>query len=160
MIDKHYLDNMIFNLENRKDLKRVEFTKDAVREVLEYLKAFRDQAEQIRSLEEQLKNAIVLPVKIGDKIYCVPSKVNYEINKINKKEERNKICEFVVSEIRYTKYGYSVVCYVDYIPFYFNYEIAKTHCEDFEIEQFYGETWFATREEAEKRLSELKGDNK
>ena len=38
MSDRHELGNMIFNLENKKNLKEVNFTKDAVREVLGYLK--------------------------------------------------------------------------------------------------------------------------
>lgn len=106
---------------------------------------------------EKLRDGIVLPVKIGDTIYVVPSRTNYQINIINNKEEKNKVSEFVVSEIRYNKYGYSIVCYIDYIPFYFNYETAKGYCEHFNTEKFYGETWFTTLEEAEKKLQELRG---
>ena len=112
---------------------------------------------QLDQANERLKGAIELPVKLGDTIYVVPSRTNYQINIINNKEEKNKVSEFVVSEIRYNKYGYSVVCYIDYIPFYFNYETAKGYCEHFDTEQFYGETWFATLKEAKKKLQELRG---
>ena len=113
--------------------------------------------KKLDQANEKLKGAIVLPVKIGDTIYVVPSKTNYQINIINNKEEKNKVSEFVVSEIRYNKYGYSIVCYIDYIPFYFNYETAKGYCEHFNTERFYGETWFITLEEAKKKLQELRG---
>ena len=108
-----------------------------------------------KELAELKEKAIVVPVKLGDTIYVVPSRTNYQINIINNKEEKNKVSEFVVDEIRYNKYGYSIVCYIDYIPFYFNYETAKGYCEHFDTEQFYGETWFTTREEAQAKLKEI-----
>lgn len=131
MIDKHYLDNMIFNLENKKNLKRVEFTKDAVREVLEYLKAFRDQSNQIRSLEEQLKNAIVPKFKIGQEVFY------YHI-------ARNKTYSGVVEDIQWfaTRTG-------------IYYRIPQLQRDYFWIRE---DELFATREEAEKRLAELKGE--
>lgn len=124
--------------------------------------ALKSEKENLmRTLEEaseELEGAIVLPVKLGDTIYVVPSRTNYQINIINNKEEKNKVSEFVVDEIRYNKYGYSIVCYIDYIPFYFNYETAKGYCEHFDTEQFYGETWFTTREEAQAKLKEIQGN--
>lgn len=114
--------------------------------------------QQLDQANERLKGAIVLPVKIGDTIYVVPSRTNYQINIINNKEEKNKVSEFVVSEIRYNKYGYSIVCYIDYIPFYFNYETAKGYCEHFNTEKFYGETWFTTEQEAQAKLKEIQGN--
>ncbi len=113
--------------------------------------------KQLDQANKRLKGAVELPVKLGDTIYVVPSRTNYQINIINNKEEKNKVSEFVVSEIRYNKYGYSIVCYIDYIPFYFNYETAKGYCEHFNTEKFYGETWFTTREEAQAKLKELRG---
>ena len=128
---------------------------------IEALEMLEQKDQRIAELEQELaelkEKAIVPPVKIGDTIYVVPSRTNYQINIINNKEEKNKVSEFVVDEIRYNKYGYSIVCYIDYIPFYFNYETAKGYCEHFNTEKFYGETWFTTREEAEKKLQELRG---
>ena len=115
--------------------------------------------QQLDQANERLKGAIVPPVKIGDTIYVVPSKTNYEINIINRHSELNKVYEYIVSEIRYNKYGYSVVCELDNIPFYFNYEKAKKWCcEHFDTEKFYGETWFATEQEAQAKLKEMNGN--
>ena len=112
-----------------------------------------------KQLAELKEKAIVVPVKLGDTIYVVPSKTNYEINIINRHSELNKVYEYIVSEIRYNKYGYSVVCELDNIPFYFNYEKAKKWCcEHFDTEKFYGETWFSTEQEAQAKLKEIQGN--
>ena len=111
--------------------------------------------ELIAELEHRLSNCIELPVKIGDKIYVIPSETNYKINIINKHEERNKVYEFIVNEIRYNQYGYSVVSWVDNVPFFFLNGDKKAICECFETERFYDETWFTTLEEAEKKLGEM-----
>ena len=122
-------------------------------------KTIADLQSQLDQANERLKGAIVPPVKIGDTIYVVPSKTNYEINIINRHSELNKVYEYIVSEIRYNKYGYSVVCELDNIPFYFNYEKAKKWCcEHFDTEKFYGETWFATEQEAQEKLKEIQGN--
>lgn len=110
---------------------------------------------RIQNLEHRLSNCIELPVKIGDKIYVVPSETNYKINIINKHEERNKVYEFIVNEIRYNQYGYSVVSWVDNIPFFFLNGDKKAICECFETERFYNETWFTTLEEAKAKLREI-----
>lgn len=141
-----------------KERRVFESTKGYLEAQQEYEKHIADLQSQLDQANERLKGAIELPVKLGDTIYVVPSRTNYQINIINNKEEKNKVSEFVVSEIRYNKYGYSVVCYIDYIPFYFNYETAKGYCEHFDTEQFYGETWFTTRAEAQAKLQELRGE--
>lgn len=117
------------------------------------------QAEQISELEEQLKNAITLPVKIGDKIYVVPSETNFKINNIHHKE-RNRIYEWEVHEIRFSKYGYAVVSWIDNIPFFcVDVETGKYDCGTYKTERFYGETWFKTKEEAQAKLQQMKGNN-
>lgn len=110
-------------------------------------------------LEEQLKKAITLPVKIGDKIYVVPSETNFKINNIHHKE-RNRIYEWEVHEIRFSKYGYAVVSWIDNIPFFcVDVETGKYDCGTYKTERFYGETWFKTKEEAQAKLKELQGEN-
>lgn len=130
---------------------------------IEALEMLEDKDQRIAELEQELaelkEKAILPPVKIGDTIYVVPSKTNYEINIINRHSELNKVYEYIVSEIRYNKYGYSVVCELDNIPFYFNYEKAKKWCcEHFDTEKFYGETWFTTEQEALNKLKEIQGN--
>lgn len=120
-------------------------------------KTIADLQSQLDQANERLKGAIVLPVKIGDTIYVVPSETNYRLNIAKGKEEQNKVYEWTVSEIRYNKYGFSVVCDVGDVQFYCNYEPPKNLCGHFDTEKYYGETWFTTREEAEKKLQELRG---
>ena len=113
--------------------------------------------QQLDQANERLKGAIVLPVKIGDTIYVVPSETNYRLNIAKGKEEQNKVYEWTVSEIRYNKYGFSVVCDVADVQFYCNYEPPKNLCGHFDTEKYYGETWFTTRAEAQAKLQELRG---
>ena len=130
--NQNYSINEIIKILEQKD-KRIaeleqdlEFTTKTANELIE----IKHKLEQ--ELAELKEKAIVPPVKIGDTIYVVPSKTNYEINIINRHSELNKVYEYIVSEIRYNKYGYSVVCELDNIPFYFNYEKAKKCCEHFD----------------------------
>ena len=53
-MSKHDLENMIFNLETRKDLKKVEFTQKAVIEVLGYLKQLADIEDNLENKKEEL----------------------------------------------------------------------------------------------------------
>lgn len=99
-------------------------------------------------------STIELPVKLGDKIYIVPSEENFLINALFHKE-RNKIYEFTVNEIRYNRYGFAVVCYVDRLPFFFYEDDYKYRCKAYETERFYGETWFTQRVDAENKLKWL-----
>lgn len=102
------------------------------------------------------ENIIKLPVCIGDKIYVIPSLTNFRINNIHHKE-RNRVYEWEVHEIRFNKYGYAVVSWIDNIPFFcVDVETGKYNCGTYEIERFYGETWFKTREEAEQKLKEMR----
>lgn len=118
-------------------------------------KTIADLQSQLDQANEIPKGAIVLPVKIGDTIYVVPSETNYRLNIAKGKEEQNKVYEWTVSEIRYNKYGFSVVCDVGDIQFYCNYEPPKNLCGHFDTEKYYGETWFTTRAEAQAKLQEL-----
>ena len=114
----------------------------------------------MRTLEEaseELKGAVVLPVKIGDTIYVVPSETNYRLNIVNRREDRNKVYKYLVDEIRYNKYGFSIVSYIDSVPFYFNEKVPKNLCGHFDTKKYYGETWFTTRAEAQAKLQELRG---
>lgn len=122
------------------------------------IKGCLDREKQLeQKLAELKEKAIVLPVKIGDTIYVVPSETNYRLNIAKGKEEQNKVYEWTISEIRYNKYGFSVVCDVGDVQFYCNYEPPKNLCGHFDTEKYYGETWFTTRAEAQAKLQELRG---
>ena len=162
-ISKHFqimLDNKdkrIADLQSQLDQAKSEITKykillNDMETENSHLETMLDQAN------ERLKGAIVLPVKIGDIIYVVPSETNYRLNIAKGKEEQNKVYEWTVSEIRYNKYGFSVVCDVGDVQFYCNYEPPKNLCGHFDTEKYYGETWFTTRAEAQAKLKEIQGN--
>lgn len=113
-----------------------EMTNDDIREVLKKLAAYED-------LEEQCL-LVRLPVKIGDDIYKIPSKVNYDLNVLNGYNANNRVYHQKVYSIVFSQRGWLVQCDKDsiYAP--------NVICVDVE----YGETWFTTREEAEKKLKE------
>lgn len=115
-----------------------EMTNDDIREVLKKLAAYED-------LEEQCL-LVRLPVKIGDDIYKIPSKVNYDLNILNGYNANNRVYHQKVYSIVFSQRGWLVQCDKDsiYAP--------NVICVDVE----YGETWFTTREEAEKKLKELR----
>ena len=118
--------------------------------------------QRISELEQELaelkEKAIVVPVKLSDTIYVIPSEINYRSNIVNRREDRNKVYKYLVDEIRYNKYGFSIVSYIDSVPFYFNEKIPKNLCVNFDTEKFYGETWFTTEQEAQAKLKEIKGN--
>lgn len=92
-----------------------------------------EKENQIRSLEEQLKNAIVPKFKIGQEIWDSISKRYWKVNRFELTEE-----------------GWEV------------YRLGHDGTEDYNccIMPHDEENIFATREEAEKRLETLKGENK
>ena len=111
-----------------------------VTELLEELKSYKD-------LEEQ-GLLVRLPVKIGDDIYKIPSKANYNLNVLNGYKANNRVYHQKAYSIVFSQSGWLVQCDKDsiYAP--------NVICVDVE----YGKTWFLTREEAEKKLEEMKKD--
>ena len=99
-------------------------------------------AEEIRRLEAEnaalrsrLEEAVELPCKVGDKVYCIHGMSNPEM------------LEWQVNEIRITDHNYML-------------QLGRAGTKDYrnEASQFYGKWWFTTREAAEARLAELKGE--
>ena len=98
-------------------------------------------AEEIRRIEAEnaalrsrLEEAVELPCKVGDKVYCIHGMSNPEM------------LEWQVNEIRITDHNYML-------------QLGRAGTKDYrnEASQFYGKWWFTTREAAEARLAELKG---
>lgn len=105
----------------------------------EELKAYKD-------LEEQ-GLLVRLPVKIGDDIYKIPSKANYDLNVLNGYKANNRVYHQKAYSIVFSQSGWFVQCDKDSI------HAPNVICVDVE----YGKTWFLTREEAEKKLEEMNG---
>lgn len=89
-----------------------------------------------------------LPVKIGDDIYKIPSKTNYDLNVLNGYKANNRVYHQKVYSIVFSQRGWFVQCDKDSI------HAPNVICVDVE----YGKTWFLTREEAEKKLEEMKNE--
>jgi hypothetical protein len=111
-----------------------------VAELLEELNPYKD-------LEEQ-GLLVRLPVKIGDDIYKIPSKANYDLNVLNGYKANNRVYHQKVYSIVFSQSGWFVQCDKDSI------HAPNIICVDVE----YGKTWFLAREEAEKKLEEMKNE--
>lgn len=87
---------------------------------------------------------IQLPFEIGDKIYIVPSITNYRLNCMHKYEFCNKVHEQKIVSVNLCENNVYLVCtQVDYMKNY-------SHSNSF------NETWFLNKEDAEKKLNELR----
>lgn len=102
---------------------------------------------EYEQLEEQ-GLLVRLPVKIGDDIYKIPSKANYDLNVLNGYKANNRVYHQKVYSIVFSQRGWFVQCDKDSI------HVPNVICVDVE----YGKTWFLTREEAEKKLEEIQND--
>lgn len=100
---------------------------------------------EYETLEEQ-GLLVRLPVKIGDDIYKIPSKANYDLNVLNGYKANNRVYHQKAYSIVFSQSGWFVQCDKDSI------HAPNVICVDVE----YGKTWFLTREEAEKKLKEMK----
>lgn len=103
---------------------------------------------EYEQLEEQ-GLLVRLPVKIGDDIYKIPSKANYDLNVLNGYKANNRVYHQKVYSIVFSQRGWFVQCDKDSI------HAPNVICLDVE----YGKTWFLTREEAEKKLEEMKAND-
>lgn len=89
---------------------------------------------------------IVPPCKVGDMVYIIPSKVSYEINKLHKCEYLNRVYENEIVEIR--KNRNRIYCIAE----------AGNSDDTVLVDDFFGDTWFLTREAAEQALKERETD--
>ena len=98
-------------------------------------------------LEEQGR-LIELPCKVGDDVYFIPSKTNYELNVLNHYEENNRVYHQKIARITITKDHWYAEC-----DKFVEYSLNRIF-----LDCFFGESWFLTKEEAEAKLKELKGE--
>lgn len=107
--------------------------------------------EKLTTYEDLEEHGLLarLPVKIGDDIYKIPSKANYDLNVLNGYKANNRVYHQKVYSIVFSQRGWFVQCDKDsiYAP--------NVICVDVE----YGKTWFLTREEAEKKLEEMNNND-
>ena len=98
-------------------------------------------------LEEQ-GLLVRLPIKIGDDVYKIPSKTNYELNILNGHKEFNRIYHQKVNSLVFSHRGWFVQC--DKASIYAPVVIY--------VDIEFGKTWFTEYEEAEKKFGELEND--
>lgn len=113
------------------------------------LKPFADKILTKLAVYEDLEEQgllVRLPVKIGDDIYKIPSKANYDLNVLNGYKANNRVYHQKVYSIVFSQSGWFVQCDKDSI------HAPNVICVDVE----YGKTWFLTHIEAEKKLEEMK----
>lgn len=102
---------------------------------------YQKKCEEVDRLENELQYSVKLPCKVGDKIYKIPSKANYGLNIINGWEEYNRTYEQSVCSIRFYPSGYL---------------LDTCDGQDCVIEKLFNESWFLTKEEADKALETIK----
>lgn len=123
------------------------FEADCIKDAEEH-EQFAEWLEELKSYKEAEEQGLLvrLPVKIGDDIYRITSKANYDLNVLNGYKVNNRVYHQKVYSIVFSQSGWLVQCDKDsiYAP--------NVICVDVE----YGKTWFLTREEAEKNLEEMK----
>ena len=101
------------------------------------------ELNRLREYEDVLESgqAKILPCKVGDKIYVVPSDANFGLNYISPiRKGNNRIYEPIVESIHFYPSGYLLKCCGGLIDV---------------IEDFFGVTWFLTKQEAKNKLNEL-----
>lgn len=101
------------------------------------LKIYIDYLEAEITALREMEKTVELPCRVGDNVYCIRGISNPEI------------LEWQVNEIRITDHNYML-------------QLGRAGTKDYrnEASQFYGKSWFTTREAAEARLAELKGGAK
>lgn len=116
-----------------------------------------EQHEKLAELLEELKSykeaeeqglLVRLPCKVGDDVYIIPSPTVYRLNIINGYEKLNKICHQHVGTIVITAGHWYATSREEY----------GVYNEKVLNDIAFGTTWFLTREEAAKKLEEMKND--
>lgn len=101
---------------------------------------------RLGKIEDKIESGLMweLPCKIGDKIYVIPSKANYDLNSLMKHPENNRVHTQVVCEVRFFK----------------DKTYLLTTCEgQWQVHSaFFMDNWFLSYEEAEQRLKEFEED--
>ena len=101
---------------------------------------FYQAMEKLREYERLKKDGYLLrlPCKIGDVVFVIPSKMNYDLNVVNGMPENNRVYKQTVHSIQ----------------MFSNEKYLMTTCEGLRdlSSSSYKETWFLDEDEAEQRL--------
>ncbi len=109
--------------------------------------AMADLQERLKEYEDLEEQGLLpkIPCSIGSDAYFIPSKVNFELNKLNGHEENNRVYHQKVAKIVFMERGWYLECDKDL-------EYGTDHIL---VDKSYKETWFLTQAEAEEALKEM-----
>lgn len=124
----------------------LDIDKDILINQTQEINRLNDILREYKELEEQ-GLLLKLPCKIGDTVYQIPSKVNYDLNVLHGYDANNRVYHQKVSKIVLDGEYWYLECDKDR-----EYGTGRI-CLDI----FFGETWFLTKEEAEQALKEMEG---
>lgn len=101
----------------------------------------------MKEYEDLKKQGLLLklPCSIGSDVYFIPSKVNFDLNKLNRHEESNRVYHQKVAKIVFTERGWYLECDKDL-------EYGSDHIL---VDKFYQKTWFLSQTEAEEALRRM-----
>lgn len=95
-------------------------------------------------------DAVVLPCKIDDDVYIIPSETNFKLNILGNRKENNRVYHQKVANIVFGKDGWYMAGSADK-----EYGTGRIL-----LDRFYKETWFLTEEEAKAALAKMDGGNR
>ena len=107
----------------------------------------KEALNHLAELEDKIENGtlIELPCAIGSTIYLVPSETQFRLNNIGESfKKHNRVYEIEVYQVYMNKNDYVL----------YNFEQTASA-----LGSSFGETWFLTKAEAEKKLKELQKDD-
>lgn len=110
----------------------------AIAEIKEFEGVPIDRLRELAKADKEGR-CVVLPCKVGDTIYKIPSKVNFELNVLTNHSENNRVYEQIVNKAEIYDNAYLLVT-----------------CDgiDSVCSAFFENSWFLTREAAEAALKE------
>jgi hypothetical protein len=94
------------------------------------------------------KNIFAFPCGIGDDVYFIPSKVNYDLNILNGMSENNRVYHQKIASITTNSSGWYVELDKD-----IEFGTGRV-CVDVLFEK----TWFLSRQEAEQTLEKMESE--
>ena len=108
---------------------------------------FEKMGKKLKVYEDAEEQGLLLrlPCKIGDDVYTIPSKVNYDLNVLSKHEENNRVYHQKAYSVTLEDGHWYIECDKDY-----EYGTGRIL-----LDSFYKVTWFLSKEEAEKALEVL-----
>lgn len=111
---------------------------------------FQKMAQKLKFYEDAEEKGLLLrlPVAIGSDVYFIPTKANYGLNVLHHHEEFNRVYHQKIARIHFTENGW-------YAEGNLNLEYGVV--DKIFVDKLYEETWFLDKEEAERKLAEMKG---